>query len=435
MCLPRSIISVKPGLLAAALCWSLNPAQAEYHLQGGDVVEFSVAGVPELRQRAPVQLDGSITFPLVGTFMVEGAPFSEIRSKIQSAVASKIFRMRTPDGRELPRIFERDDVAATIVEYRPVFVVGDVSRPGEQTFRPRMTVRQVLASAGGFPAPARATVTSFEASSLRSEHVMAWWTLAREHVKVWRIKTELGESIGLDRKAMWPAPIPDAAISEIVNLENEYRAARFSDHERAKDFLRQSMQQASDQIQVLSEQEQKEEEGVQADTQELQKAKAAFGQGSLPSPRVADARRAVLLSSTRRLQTTAQLMQVKRLRGELARELEKIDDQRRIRLLAELQDAAVKLTGERAKLQSVEEKLQLAGMRPPRASDGAGKADVTVFRSGLNGRVRLTVDVDTELQPGDVVDVALRLEISISPRDKHRSLESHWRGSESEMRG
>ncbi len=103
-------------------------------------------------------------------------------------------------------------------------------------------------------------------------------------------------------------------------------------------------------------------------------------------------------------------MQVKRLRGELARELEKIDDQRRIRLLAELQDAAVKLTGERAKLQSVEEKLQLAGMRPPRASDGAGKADVTVFRSGLNGRVRLTVDVDTELQPGDVVDVALRLE-------------------------
>ena len=68
--------------------------------------EISVSGVPELRQRAPVQLDGSITFPVIGTFMVEGVEFSEIRDKIQSAVASKIFRIRTPDGRELSRMFD-----------------------------------------------------------------------------------------------------------------------------------------------------------------------------------------------------------------------------------------------------------------------------------------------------------------------------------------
>src|SRR4051794_23288458 len=98
-----SIYSVKLPLLAAALLWSTQLARAEYRLQGGDVIEISVAGVPELKQRAPVQFDGSITFPLVGTLMVEGTQFSEIRSKIQSAVAGKIFRMRTPDGRELPR--------------------------------------------------------------------------------------------------------------------------------------------------------------------------------------------------------------------------------------------------------------------------------------------------------------------------------------------
>jgi polysaccharide export outer membrane protein len=410
MHLQRSMFSVKSGLLAASLCWSLSSAQAEYRLQGGDVVELSVAGVPELRQRASVQLDGSITFPLVGTFMVEGAPFSEIRSKIQSAAASKIFRMRTPDGRELPRTFERDEVVATIVEYRPVVVIGDVTRPGEQTFRPRMTVRQVLGSAGGYFSATRLGATSFEASNLRSEYVTVWLTLAREHARVWRIKTELGENMVFDRKVIPPALLPDATISQIISLEIEYRAARASDHERAKNFIRNSMQQLDDQIQVLSEQQQKEEEGVQADTQELQKARAAFGHGSLPSPRVADARRAVLMSSTRLLQTAAQLMHVKRLRGELARELEKIDDQLRIRLLAELQDAAVKLTGERAKLQSVEEKLLLAGVRPPRASDGAGKADVTVFRSDANGIKRLTADADTELQPGDVVEVALRFE-------------------------
>src|SRR5712691_511603 len=190
MWLRHPIISVKLVLLSAALLWSTQLARAEYRLQGGDVVEISVAGVPELRQRAPVQFDGSITFSLVGTLMVEGAPFSEVRSKIQSAVAGKIFRVRTPDGRELPRIFERDEVAAAIVEYRPVFVIGDVNRPGEQAFRPRMTVRQALASAGGFSAPARVNTTPFDASNLRSEYITVWLTLAREHARVWRIKTE-----------------------------------------------------------------------------------------------------------------------------------------------------------------------------------------------------------------------------------------------------
>jgi len=160
----------------------------------------------------------------------------------------------------------------------------------------------------------------------------------------------------------------------------------------------------------LSEQARGEADGFQADTQELQKARAAYGNGMLPSPRVAEFRRAVLYSATRQLQTTNQLMLVQKTRAELARELEKIDDQRRLRLLAELQDASVKLAGERAKLRGVEEKLQLAGLRPPRTSDSTSKADIAVFRTGMSGKERLTLEADSELQPGDVIEVALRPE-------------------------
>ena len=411
MCPLPSTVYLKTSLLVIVLCCSLNPARAEYRLQGGDIVEISVAGVPELRQRAPVQIDGSITFPVVGTFMVEGAAFSEVRGKIQSAVANKIFRIRTSDGRELSRMFERDEIAATIVEYRPVFITGDVTRSGEQAFRPRMTVRQALASAGGFSAPARANATSFDAANLRSEYVTVWLDLVRQNVRVWRIRTELGENVELDQKAIPPAPVPEAVLSQIANLEMEYREASSVDQERQKDFLRRSMEKATKQAQVLSEQKQSEEEGVRADEQDLQKARTAFGNGSLPSFRVAEFRRSVLYSATRQLQTTNQLMQVERFRAEAARELEKIDDQRRVRLLAELQDASVKLAGERAKLHSVEEKLRLAGLRPPRGSDGdPSKADITVFRGSLNGNERRAADADTELQPGDVIEIALRPE-------------------------
>ena len=116
MCPLPSTVYLKTSLLVIVLCCSLNPARAEYRLQGGDIVEISVAGVPELRQRAPVQIDGSITFPVVGTFMVEGAAFSEVRGKIQSAVANKIFRIRTSDGRELSRMFERDEITGALAD-------------------------------------------------------------------------------------------------------------------------------------------------------------------------------------------------------------------------------------------------------------------------------------------------------------------------------
>jgi polysaccharide export outer membrane protein len=308
-------------------------------------------------------------------------------------------------------MFERDEVAAAIVEYRPVFITGDVTRPGEQAFRPRMTARQALAAAGGFSTLARANATSFDAANLRSEYITVWLNLAREHARIWRIKTELGEKIDFDQNAIPPAPVPDTTISQIVDLELEYRKAGALDDERQKDFLRRSIEQADKQILVLSEQKQNEDEGIQADAQDLQRAKTAFGNGTLPSFRVVEFRRAALYSSTRQLQTTNQLMQVKRSRAEFARELEKIDDQRRMRLLAELQDATVKLTSERAKLRSAEEKLQLAGLKPPRTTDGASKADITVFRSSVNGKERrLAADADTELLPGDVIEVALRPE-------------------------
>jgi polysaccharide biosynthesis/export protein len=55
------------------------------------------------------------------------------------------------------------------------------------------------------------------------------------------------------------------------------------------------------------------------------------------------ARRAVLLSSTRKLQTVVQVMQLKKQQDEVKRKLEQLDDQRRIELLGELQGANVKL--------------------------------------------------------------------------------------------
>src|SRR5262249_31171405 len=138
-------------------------------------------------------------------------------------------------------------------------------------------------------------------------------------------------------------PIAPSVISDIVNAETEYLKTKQSDYQRERSFLQRSVQEADAEVSVLSDQQKKEEEGYQIDLDELQKMLDLYSKGTVVGPRVTDARRAVLLSSTRKLQTSAQLMQFKKQQDEVRRKLEKLDDQRRLDLLRERQETGVKL--------------------------------------------------------------------------------------------
>jgi polysaccharide export outer membrane protein len=307
-------------------------------------------------------------------------------------------------------VIEFEEVAATVVEYRPIYVMGDVARPGEQVYRPNMTVRQAIASSGGYDAVHFRTSSALrDAITLQADYATFWVSFAKEQAHIWRLKSELGQEVAFDQNALKEALLPQETLSEILKVENEHLKTRQADHERERAYLQRAISQADQHIAILSSQQQKEEEGTQADAQELQRVNDLFAKGALAMPRVTEARRALLLSSTRQLQTNAQLMQVTRQRGELARQLEKLDDQRAIALLKELQDAGERLSGIRAKLQSIAEQLQLTS-RTQSSSESRRRLELTVFRKGENGGMRFAADSDTELQPGDVVEIALRAE-------------------------
>lgn len=401
---------IKWGVVAFGLTVSVAQANAEYRISIGDVLEITVAGVPELRHRALVQVDGNISLPLVGMLPVAGLPLPQIRAQIGAALASKVFRQRTSDGREAVIVIDAGEVTTIVAEYRPVYINGDVSKPGEYPYRPATTVRQLVAVAGGYDViRIRMNNPYLESADLRSEYGSLWTELAKEQARMWRIKNELGEATQLNPGIPTDVPIARSAISAIVNAETEYLKTKQSDYQQEKSFLQRGVQQGDDQVRVLSEQQKNEEEGFRADLEELQKASDLFAKGSVIGPRVTDARRAVLLSSTRKLQTAALLMQVKRQQDELSRKLVKLDDQRRLDLLRELQDTSLRLNQIREKLQSVGEKLQYTAMVRSQLTRGAGsKPDIAIIRKGEKGPEQIIASEDTELQPGDAVEVSLR---------------------------
>jgi polysaccharide export outer membrane protein len=77
-------------------------------------------------------------------------------------------------------------------------------------------------------------------------------------------------------------------------------------------------------------------------------------------------------------------------------------------LLRDLQDANVKLAGVRAKLQSTSEKLQYATLVRSQFVRGGGQPEIVVIRMDEKGQTRIRANEESELQPGDVVEVTLR---------------------------
>jgi polysaccharide export outer membrane protein len=397
-------------LFAAAMLCAASPAKADYRLHVGDVIEISVARAPELKQRVPVQLDGSISFPMMGNLPVAGLTPSEAQSRIQAILATKVFRQRLSDGRDNEIMIDHDEVTATVVEYRPIYVNGDVSKPGEYAYRPLMTVRQAVALSGGYELMRyRMQNPVLEAADLRAEYEFLWAEFAKEQALVWRLKTELGEDKHLDQSSLKDLPLKQSTISEIVHVEAEQLKARQADYDSQKAFLQRAIALGDKQVDVLTEQQKQDDAGAQADIDELQRALEFYGKGALPSPRVADSRRAVLMSSTRKLQTSAQLMQIKQQQSDFTRQIGKLDDQRKMDLLRDLQDANVKLAEVRAKLQSTSEKLQYATLVRSQFVRGGGQPEIVVIRMDeKKAQTRIRASEESELQPGDVVEVTLR---------------------------
>ncbi len=83
-------------------------------------------------------------------------------------------------------------------------------------------------------------------------------------------------------------------------------------------------------------------------------------------------------------------------------------DEQRIRALAELETATVRLSEIRGRMQNANEKLHIAVSPTQLASAEAPTPVITVFRNVKDSWQEREVDESFELQPGDVVEVAFK---------------------------
>lgn len=108
-----------------------------YRLGPGDVLRIITFGDQQLTGEFRVSDSGNIAVPLLGNVPAGGLSTTELEHSISRLLREK-------------NLFRNPSVAVEVLTYRPIFVLGEVSKPGQFPYQPGMTVLAAVAIAGGF---------------------------------------------------------------------------------------------------------------------------------------------------------------------------------------------------------------------------------------------------------------------------------------------
>jgi polysaccharide export outer membrane protein len=109
----------------------------EYRLGSGDQIRIIAFGEEQLTGEFHVAANGAIAVPLAGDVQVAGLTLAEVQETLAG--------MLRKNG-----LYRNPSIVAEVTAYRPVYVLGEVQKPGAYTYAPSMTVVTAVAMAGGF---------------------------------------------------------------------------------------------------------------------------------------------------------------------------------------------------------------------------------------------------------------------------------------------
>lgn len=128
------------GQSVSVLAESKNDSVAqqdnEYHLDSGDILKVTVFSQEELSGNYTVNGNGLISLPLIGQINAKNATPEQLRQRIVDKLK--------PDFLLDPK------VNIEVLNYRPFYIMGEVSEPKAYPYVSGMTYMNAVAIAGGF---------------------------------------------------------------------------------------------------------------------------------------------------------------------------------------------------------------------------------------------------------------------------------------------
>jgi len=108
----------------------------DYRLNPGDIIAISVWKEEDLQKEVLIRPDGKFSFPLTGDITASGRSIEQVREQVAKRLS-----------RYIPDLVV--SISVLQINGNKVYVIGQVTRPGEIVANPNIDVVQALAIAGG----------------------------------------------------------------------------------------------------------------------------------------------------------------------------------------------------------------------------------------------------------------------------------------------
>ncbi|MDQ0391440.1 polysaccharide biosynthesis/export family protein [Labrys monachus] len=395
------------ALLAASCLGAALPAWAEdYRLGAQDKVRIKVvdwqAGEKQLYEWIEltgdysVGADGAISLPLIGNVPARGKTPGELATAISDLVKTRANLLIQPS------------TSVEVVQFRPIYVLGDVDKPGEYSYRPDLSVLQAVSIAGGFFRPPDVANMRLGRDTINAQGDLDNANLDLRRMLARKARLE-AEQAGATTIA-----VPDALKGSpdgpaLIAAEQTIMAARRDQLKAQLTAIAGLKDLYTKEIASLDEKKTAEDQQLDNAMRELKSISGLVNQGLALSSRqfalqssVSDAQAAVVDNATQRIRAQQEMSKAER---------EGIDLQqsRKTEIEGSLRDTAAAIEQDAAKIATARGLIQeaIATGRSDATQQISAPPTYTIVRAADGHTSRLQADEGTAVQPGDVVRVTI----------------------------
>ncbi|PQA74746.1 polysaccharide biosynthesis/export family protein [Brucella oryzae] len=368
-----------------------------YRVGANDVLQVTVYGQPSLTGLYPVDVDGNIGYPVVGNIPVSGLTTNEISEKIAGSLSQHIPGLT---------------VTATVNQYAPVFVVGDVKAPGKYQFRPGMVALELTALGGGVgKAESPAVTAGVQLIAAQQEYTDLQLQITAMAIKRARFEAELN---GTDFTYTLPEQTPatkETAVLQQHMLDGEKTLFDVRRNNLASERRALEAQVASygDEIQTLQQSIKLHDTEIALLQENVDSSKSLVDRGLAAKSSLRDLERD--LSATRRaaLEQGSFLARAKQNQLAVQQRIANLEEIRRSDAATSLQDIDLNMARmERRSNAQLQAMAEIAKSSGDISSATLRQKLVFSISRNVNGNFQdIVANERTEIKPGDILRVEL----------------------------
>lgn len=365
------------------------------HLGIGDRVALRVFGRPEISGSFDIGPSGFVRLPLLGATKAAG---------------------RTPDDLEqevTERLSERLDysiqVTVDVDTYRPIFVVGEVSRPGQHPFLPGMTVLQAFATAGGQPSvrhlpPDQTLVATDSQYRLRQ---------AQSRLRALLVsRAALDAALSGTEKVTLPPELQPIAnvpsVVELISREQDIITAERERLEMTRDMLLRQHQELDAEVTALVAEGKSLARQQAMVNREVSNMQTLRDKGLTTNARMLDLEQSLAGIEATRYRQTAYLTRARQAQVRLKQTMEETREEWRRDLLRRRLTTVGDIEIAQAELEAAKDRMAALSLADTSLADmglGPMRLAFTILRNDGNTPVEIRTNGAMPMRPGDILEV------------------------------